>query len=627
MANLTSCFEGRPLISFDGVEQQASVLNYNLPASTTFTVRVFIPIEVPENYWNENAKTLQDNSPYVDFPKPDTGGLVNRHRWEDVQNRIKPALPDLVFTRPTWDSNKPDPPPEWAMKAQQTEGMIRELGTSHPSLKVLNELSIAADLKTEIISSQSFAESPITPLNLKLKDATSTSSKKQPIYSPTVLLTGLADGKLPVWDRSFYGRLRLQRMMTPVKKANPQLFVIHELEIANYLGDYGAGKTVQTFSLLPGEKTTISIKTWRTEKEEIEKKQNILDSYSEESANTFEEQTENEFAKSMQIQSASSFGFSTAHSSQTNSTESGNVGGGFDIGFFSGGGDYSSSTTTGQTDSNSTQSNVSTTLNNTENALQKGLDRHVNQSSAARKHEVNVETKETASSETGMEETITRELQNINHSRVLNFVFRALNQEFLTIVYLKDVSFGFTKGVPGDGVASKIDNLDNFLSKYLKNDALQVKTIRNLILENLLAIYDHNGMPQQFITQDEMNLPSLDNGSSEKFKTLKYWHKNPALVQEWEGKQVKGVILGTAKRILPTDAIIVEGLLGQGEALDCYNMRLQNAASDKADLDNERARIALEILNGSIEEMTVRAEAFSQMFNSPPEHKHKDGNS
>jgi hypothetical protein len=444
-----------------------------------------------------------------------------------------------------------------------------------------------------------------------------------------VLLTGLKDGKLPVWGKSFYGQLRLEQMTPPVKKANQQLLVIHELEIATYLGDYGAGKTVQTFSLLPGEKTTISIKTWRTEKKEIEKTQNILDSYSEDSADTFEKQAEDEFATSMQMQHTWGFDTTTAHSTQTGQTKSGNVGGGasLNLGIFgaNANGGYSTSTTTGESDSNSTRTNVSNALNNTANTLQKALDRHVNQSSAARKHEVNVETKETASTETGKEETITRELQNINHSRLLNFVFRALNQEFLTIVYLKDVSFGFTKGVPGDGVASKLDNLDQFLSRYLKNDDGQVKTIRDIILNNLLHVYDCNGDPQMFLKRGQIELPSeLDeSGEPTTFKTLKYWHKNPDLVQEWEGKQVRGVILSTEKRILPTDAIIVEALLGQGEALDCYNMRLQDAAADKADLDNLRSRMALEILNGNLEDMKVRAEAFAQMFNPPLEHHHE----
>jgi len=364
---------------------------------------------------------------------------------------------------------------------------------------------------------------------------------------------------------------------------------------------------------------------------------------------------EDELSTSMQTQADATDSFSSAHSDTETSTKSGNVGGSLKIGYgpvsIGGSGGYSTTKTTTDENSNSTQSTASVSRSNVANSLQKGLDKHVNQSAAARKHDVNIETKESKSVEQGQEETITRELENINHSRVLNFVFRALNQEYLTIVYLKDVSFGFTKGLPGDGVATKLENLDNFLSNYLKSDPDPkrdpVVVIRNKIFENLLAVYDFNGNPQQFIEKRNEEMPNLNlNFSGElkkgETKEYQYWRKKPIysgspsalkaaeaqgdLEQygiEWEGKRMNGIILSVAKRILPTDALIIDALLGQGEALDCYNMRLQKAAADKADLENDRFQTALNILKGDGKLLNEKAKAFAAMFNPRNEHEHE----
>ena len=46
----------------------------------------------------------------------------------------------------------------------------------------------------------------------------------------------------------------------------PKFFIIQVLGISSFMGDYGLGKTVKTFSLLPGEETKISMKTGEVRK-------------------------------------------------------------------------------------------------------------------------------------------------------------------------------------------------------------------------------------------------------------------------------------------------------------------------------------------------------------------------
>src|SRR5262249_21730036 len=68
----------------------------------------------------------------------------------------------------------------------------------------------------------------------------------------------------------------------------PQLSLVEEYRLSSFLGSYGVGRTLKTFSLLPGEKTRLSIKVASTVSTTAKQSQSILDSYSQESASDFE---------------------------------------------------------------------------------------------------------------------------------------------------------------------------------------------------------------------------------------------------------------------------------------------------------------------------------------------------
>lgn len=68
-----------------------------------------------------------------------------------------------------------------------------------------------------------------------------------------------------------------------------------------------------------------------------------------------------------------------------------------------------------------------------------------------------------------------------------------------------------------------------------------------------------------------------------------------------------------SERILQTDAVVAEALLGQAEALDCYNQRLQDAAASRARLENQERAQAIEII-GEIPDAVARAEAYKSVF-------------
>ena len=59
-------------------------------------------------------------------------------------------------------------------------------------------------------------------------------------------------------------------------------------------------------------------------------------------------------------------------------------------------------------------------------------------------------------------------MTNPNQSRVLNFVFRQLLQEYVTIMYLSNVKIGFSNGHPESQVIVPIEKLDELLETYVK---------------------------------------------------------------------------------------------------------------------------------------------------------------
>ena len=92
-----------------------------------------------------------------------------------------------------------------------------------------------------------------------------------------------------------------------------------------------------------------------------------------------------------------------------------------------------------------------------------------------------------------------------------------------------------------------------------------------------------------------------------------YARKKFGLSMMAEGHTVPGIIMDVTKRILRTDSLVVDALLGQGEALDCYNMKLQDAATTKAQLDNDAFYQQMQIING-ISGANDKADKYKKVF-------------
>src|SRR5215217_2345897 len=196
------------------------------------------------------------------------------------------------------------------------------------------------------------------------------------------------------------------------------LFLVETYGISSFLGDYGLGPTVRTFTLLPGEETKISIKTWRSTQSKVAEASSIVDSYTTEAANRFTNTVQRETTDKANRQNKESWHVEA---------EVG-VSWGFGSAKVSGGaeGEY--------------QASRESFAKQVEDAVQE----HTSQASSARNLTVSSSTE--VSQESGQENLTERTIRNLNLRRVLNFVFRGLNQEHTTNIHLLEVTVGFTNG-------------------------------------------------------------------------------------------------------------------------------------------------------------------------------------
>jgi hypothetical protein len=198
----------------------------------------------------------------------------------------------------------------------------------------------------------------------------------------------------------------------------PRLFLIETYRLSSFLGQYGAGRTIKTFSLLPGEKTKVSIKTYSKTEQEAKQASSILDSVTNESTKDFEttlarEQSNKQgyqesFSYEINAKAEASWGFGSAEIS-------GGVKGG----------------------TNASREEFAKNVSNT-------TQKHTSKASA--KRDVQINTSYERKEQTGEETSIEREIENINVSRTLNFVFRQMNQEYITLLLHYLTSFGRRAG-------------------------------------------------------------------------------------------------------------------------------------------------------------------------------------
>lgn len=371
----------------------------------------------------------------------------------------------------------------------------------------------------------------------------------------------IKQGFVPILGENFGGFQQVLSLIKRPSTPQPRLVVIEEYKTVSFLGNYGAGKTLKTFTMLPGEETTIAIRTYRESSSTQSRSENVVDSFSESSAKEMEKLLETENSSSSQ--------------DSTQKSKSANVGLSFPKIGLSGG-------------ASASKSSQSVRQANTK-SLNKALEKSVENSNSSRN--VSVNTSSSITAKEGEEETITRRLKNVNQSCTLNVVFRQLLQEYITITYLDNIKVGFCNGHPEFDDVVPIEELDSLLKKYI--DARHVEEARNRI------IFEY----EQVLSSENGEITFLKKIRKEDFdgNDASYYTKLQGLEDSYQTGgdmvlKVPGVIQNVEKYTLRTDSLIADCVLGQGAALDCFNAKLQDAISQKAYNENALLQEAINVL-------------------------------
>ena len=578
MANrpsLPACVPSGKMVAYGkGV---APTLNYQVPQKTSFTTYGDISLNLPVDWFTVNAKTV-----------PAEVTQYNAMTVEAIAAMLKSknAFPN---------TNKPL--------------VIKDLSAIDKS-SVITTVAIAnTEVPIDGLQAVAFAVPTATA-------ATTTISSEEAYINKVAQL--IKEGNsVQVVDG--FGNFEKE----VVVKARPEfpnarLFIIEEYKTASFLGDYGAGETVKTFSLLPGEKTTITVKTFKEKTSTQNRAENLMDSFTENSAKDFEKTMQDE--RQTQNSNTNSKGTSVG----------GNVG--FSLGPFSAGGNASK---------NTSASSVRTA--NT-NSLSKSLDKHTDSTNASRQMSVNTTTND--SFKESVEESTVRELVNPNVSRVLNFVFRQLLQEYVSVTYLSDIKVAFTNGHPESFVVLPIEELDEMLDKFVVESKKSM--VRDKIRNEYGTIEGLSSPTVTFLeTKVKKNFSGVDTPFITKKKDLTDSFKKPNMAGDAVAYPVNGVVLRADINTLRTDSFVVDALLGQGEALDCFNSHVQEAkmqalyienaqkqlehnrtqteiskigrenklVAERMAAENQRLQLAIQTLQGLANNPAAFAEAYGKMFN------------
>jgi hypothetical protein len=181
---------------------------------------------------------------------------------------------------------------------------------------------------------------------------------------------------------------------------------------------------------------------------------------------------------------------------------------------------------------------------------------------------------------------------------------------------LVDIKVAFWNGYPETRREVPLYQLDQLLESVAL-DAASAAQLSDAVREALKHVIDYQGKPQPLVEdyQPFADEPGYLRVRKDEFEQTYRDATGNALT-------VPGVILAVDKHTLRTDAVIVDAVLGQGNALDPYSKALQEQAVKNKALANDAlaSANAREKLGRDLVETgtTTQAENFAKIFYPPP---------
>jgi hypothetical protein len=562
---IKTCLPANPSVKFDDTKGEVLGINPNLPQTNAFSAFGYIPLKIPKSYFKSDYR--EGNN-----PAPSSPFLADLNKialgTDATSSTFEKEMITLLLKR-EFGARYRTEQESYTVKEPKTVQVVTSGVTYNNTIQEDVQKFAPVDM---------LADQRLNDVVAKLMefDTNTISGKKYRVWTLTVSVNTF--GKAIV---------NYEKQATAVVPKDPQFMIVEEYKVASFLGQYGLGRVLSTFSLLPGEKTTIRMKTYKEIQSVRTQSENILDSQSKESIDEMERLAQEEKGST---------------SSNTN-TKAANLGFSLSgIPLFGGLLGLSGGASTNNT-------NVRTT---NAQSLSKALDKHVNKSNSNRQIQINTST--TESSKSIDENSTEREIVNVNKSRVLNFIFRQLQQEFVNITYLANIKIAFHTGTQDSLRVVSLEELSDLLNEVVDVSvyADNRTDVEKELLKHYVRVKNHNNELKNFIQQaeDKLFFPTKDDLLTE---SVKYWRKadiKDKYSKDGVNATVDGIILNVQKTTLKTSSVLVEALLGQADALDCFNLQIQDSESQKGYMElQERAkRLTIEENRAANEHDKVAAE-------------------
>jgi hypothetical protein len=378
----------------------------------------------------------------------------------------------------------------------------------------------------------------------------------------------------------------------PFRRLKNRLLIVETLNLSSYLGAFGAGRVIKTFSLLPGEKTTISVKSWTKSSDSKKAGSSIVDSDATEAATDFEQ--------TLSAEQSSKEAQGEASNYKIGATASASWG-------------FGNASINAEVSGSANASREEAAKN-----ISAATQKHSMKASANRS--VTINTEYTTTEETGTESSTVREIANINVSRTLNFVFRQMNQEHITLIHLTNARVAYytedlmldPQGNPAyvqdptthanvldirrSYTEAPLPELQSLLNSAV-TEAWRPK-VQDAIINALSGIPDYEDELQTVV---EYVTPTKDGAPVPGAEYLRFPRNLKTDFVDPEGGtrlNVPGIVLSYDHIVMRTEGVMVDAVLGQGDALDEYSHGLQNIAVAERQLavDDRDVQVAREKL-------------------------------
>jgi hypothetical protein len=391
-------------------------------------------------------------------------------------------------------------------------------------------------------------------------------------------LANLRRGAVLLPRRNWWGSSKL--VPHPVLPPRPAFFLIEIYRVTSTPGDFGLGSTVKAFSLWPGEIAHIDVDTWKSRTDRVTSSTSIFDSFSTEAGDRFESEVQSEVADRRLSEQEQ------AYASETKG------GGGFSLfGLFGANLDSRASS----------EEHVAFGREQFVGQLSDAVREHANRANAVRENSV------TATKESQVDVVEQRQshrtVRNVNLRRLLNIVYRDLNQEHVVRTHLVDVRVGFTNGRMGSWRETKLPRLRDFVAEVVSPPAVDQVVQRLIRLAG--AVRDIHGSAVAVLESVERDA----DGVWAPVEGLQYRPVGANCFYRF--KPGLNVLVGEQRVVMRTDSVFGDALLGVNDALDSYAMEIQAGDARAKTLQNRWLESLIDSLN-AIPDANDRAGAFAK---------------